>query len=131
MLQFCKNNPNIVFIFFIFSYFFLNRYEEISFFKPYSVHQWRQADCYSIASNYYENNLPFLEPSIHQIGYSNNGKTISEFPIIYYSVSKLWRLFGKHAVIYRLLNFLIFQDIVAVHGSILNSIDCLFNILFV
>ena len=107
MLHFCKKHPNIVFICFILSYFFLNRYEEISFFKPYSVHQWRQADCFSIASNYYENNLPFLEPSIHQIGYSNNGKTISEFPIIYYLVSKLWSLFGKHAVIYRLLNFLI------------------------
>jgi hypothetical protein len=107
MIQFCKNHPKTVFVLFIMAYFFLNRYEEITVMKPYSVHQWRQDDCYAITANYYENNLPFLEPSVNQIGFNGNGKTISEFPIIYYTVSKLWHVFGKHAVVFRVLNLLI------------------------
>jgi len=75
---------------------------------PYSAHQWRQADCLSITQHYYQENLPFLEPEVHwRVGSNNTGKTISEFPLIYYSVGKLWQVFGKKYWIYRILNFLI------------------------
>lgn len=74
--------------------------------RPYSLHQWRQCDCLSIADNYYEENRSFLNPSVHWTGPAGNGNTISEFPIIYYSVAKLWQLFGKHEFIFRLINLL-------------------------
>ncbi|MFI5222023.1 MAG: ArnT family glycosyltransferase [Bacteroidia bacterium] len=107
MGKYLKSHPNLLFLFFLTAFFFLNRYNEIIFFKPYSDHQWRQSDCYSIATNYYKENLPFLEPSIHFTSYRNNGKTISEFPMIYYTVAKLWGIFGLHAFIFRGLNLLI------------------------
>lgn len=74
---------------------------------PYSRHQWRQADCLSITQHYYQDNLPFLEPEIHWRGVGQTGKTISEFPIIYYSVAKIWQVTGKHYWIYRGISFLI------------------------
>lgn len=74
---------------------------------PYSQHQWRQSDCLSITQHYYQDNLPFLEPEIHWRGVGQSGKTISEFPIIYYSVAKIWQVTGKQYWIYRGISFLI------------------------
>ncbi len=74
---------------------------------PYSRHQWRQADCLSITQHYYQDDLPFLEPEIHWRGVGQSGKTISEFPIIYYTVAKIWQVTGKHYWIYRGISFLI------------------------
>jgi hypothetical protein len=74
---------------------------------PYSRHQWRQSDCLSITQHYYQDNLPFLEPEIHWRGEGESGKTISEFPIIYYSVAKIWQITGKQYWIYRGISFLI------------------------
>lgn len=74
---------------------------------PYSRHQWRQSDCLSITQHYYQDNLPFLEPEIHWRGEGQSGKTISEFPIIYYTVAKIWQVTGKHYWIYRGISFLI------------------------
>lgn len=74
---------------------------------PYSRHQWRQADCLSITQHYYQDNLPFLEPEIHWRGVGQTGKTISEFPIVYYSVAKIWQITGKHYWIFRGISFLI------------------------
>lgn len=71
---------------------------------PMSHHQWRQADCLSITQNYNQDGLPFLEPQIHWQGETNNGKTISEFPIVYYTIGKLWSVSGKHYWMYRALN---------------------------
>ncbi len=74
---------------------------------PYSTHQWRQTDCLSITQNYAEKGLPFLEPEIYWQG-EGKGKTMSEFPIVYYIVGKIWSQTGKKYWIYRLLNFSIF-----------------------
>lgn len=74
---------------------------------PYSQHQWRQADCLTITQNYYQENLPFLEPKIHWLGENQDGSTISEFPIVYYSVGNIWKIAGKHFWIYRGIAFVI------------------------
>jgi hypothetical protein len=74
---------------------------------PYSRHQWRQSDCLSITQHYYQDNLPFLEPEIHWRGMGESGKTISEFPIVYYTVAQIWKVTGKHYWIYRSISFLI------------------------
>jgi len=75
---------------------------------PYSRHAWRQSDCLSITQNYYDRDAPFLEPEIHWLGENQDSKTISEFPIIYYTVAQIWKASGKHYWIYRLLDYLIF-----------------------
>ncbi len=81
-------------------------YPEILSKGPYSIHQWRQADCLSITQNFYVEDRPFLEPAIHWVGEAD-GRTVSECPIIYYSVAKLWRWFGKEYWMFRLINILL------------------------
>ncbi|MGC9343596.1 MAG: ArnT family glycosyltransferase, partial [Bacteroidales bacterium] len=83
-------------------------YQEILFKPPQSIHLWRQADCLSITLNYYQDNNPFLEPSIHNLGRDGKGKTVSDFPLIYFTVAQLWKIFGQHEFIYRLFILLIF-----------------------
>jgi len=58
--------------------------------------------------NYYQDDNPFLEPSVHYLGRDGTGKTVSEFPIIYYSVAQLWKLFGHHEFMYRIVVLLFF-----------------------
>lgn len=74
---------------------------------PYSNHQWRQSDCLSI-TQHYADGAPFLQPEIYWLGEKGEGKTISEFPIVYYSVGKLWSFFGRQYWMYRIICFLIF-----------------------
>jgi hypothetical protein len=81
-------------------------YVQILPLRPSSVHQWRQTDCLSLADNYYEGNWNFFQPSLH-ILFSDDetsGKSAGEFPLLYYLVAILWKLFGKHEYIFRLLN---------------------------
>ncbi len=115
-----KWNRNVLFVFlFLFlllAVSFLYNYHEILFYGPYSNHTWRQADCLSITQNYFRENLPFLSPEVHWIGNKGHGKTISEFPIIYYTVAQLWKIFGKEEFIFRLINiFLVFVGLFALN----------------
>jgi hypothetical protein len=75
--------------------------------KPQGIHQWRQADCLSYALNYYEDDVPFLEPQVQNLGGTGSSKVVSEFPVIYYTVGQLWRVFGQYEWIFRLVNYLI------------------------
>jgi hypothetical protein len=87
--------------------FLLNFYGETLFYRPGSLHQWRQADCLSITKNYYEEGMHFLEPKIHSSKAPNN-KAVSEFPLVNYTVALLWKVFGEHEFIYRLLEYVIY-----------------------
>ena len=86
-------------------------YQEIIFKRPQSVHYWRQADCASLALNYYQNGMDFLNPQTHNLtsanGTSGNASP-SETPLLYYTAAALYHLFGYHEYIYRLLNTLLF-----------------------
>ena len=55
-----------------------------------------------------DKDLPFLEPEIFWAGESGDGKTISEFPIIYYTMGNIWSVTGRQFWMYRLLDFFIF-----------------------
>jgi hypothetical protein len=81
-------------------------YTEIFYKSPSFHHLWRQSDCLSITMNYYKENLNFFQPAIHYVG-DKDGRTISEFPIIYYTVAQLWKVFGHKETIFRLINILI------------------------
>jgi hypothetical protein len=82
-------------------------YAEIIQKGPYSMHMWRQCDCLSFTSNYYHEDIGFFEPGIHWSGSTGDGKTVSEFPGLYFLNAQLWKLFGQKEFIYRLLNILI------------------------
>ena len=83
-------------------------YQEILFLRPQSIHQWRQCYGLSFALNYYQDNNPLLQPALHFLGSDVTGKTAGEFPILYYLIAKLWKVFGYHEYIFRLVNLSIF-----------------------
>jgi len=97
-----------IFIFSVIIISLIYNYQEIIFKPPQSLHQWRQSDCLSITFNYYQEDNPLFEPSIHNLGMDGTGKTVSDFPLIYYSISKLWKIFGQHEYIYRLIILIFF-----------------------
>lgn len=76
-------------------------FENILFLEPQSVHMWRQSDCLSFALNYFEENRGFFEPAINFVGVSGNGQTISDFPLLYFIVGKIWQIAGQHEFIFR------------------------------
>lgn len=86
-------------------------YQHIIFKKPQSIHKWRQADCASIALNYYQNGMHFFEPEVNNLtsdGGTSGKCMTSELPLLYYSSAILYKIFGYHDFLYRLLNTLIF-----------------------
>ncbi len=115
-----KRNGNLYLVLIIIALFFLNFYSKTLFYRPGSIHQWRQTDCLSIAKNYYEEGMNFFTPKLHYQGVKD-GKAVSEFPILNYSAAALWKIFGEHEYIYRFLEYFIF----------LCSIFVLFNTLLV
>lgn len=83
-------------------------YHEILFLRPQSLHQWRQCDGLSLTLNYYQDNNPFFQPTVHFLGDNGTGKTVSEFPLLYFLIAKLWKVFGYNEYIFRLVFLLIF-----------------------
>jgi len=74
---------------------------------PWMPHMWRQADCLSLTQNYATGDIGFFTPEVHWTGPSGNGKTISEFPLIYYTVGKIWSFTGRNYAIYRIIDILL------------------------
>lgn len=101
--------PNVLFVVAFLLISFSYNYLEIFKMYPHSLHTWRQADCLSITLNYYQHGMNFLEPEIHNLISDDNtsGKTIGEFPILYYFIALLWKIFGIHLWIYRLVGLLV------------------------
>ena len=106
MKKLFATKPNLIFFALLLAVSLFYNYPSILSSRPYSIHQWRQSDCLSITMNYYKENTGFFEPAVHWVG-AKDGKTVSECPLIYYSVAQLWKVFGYHEFIFRLLNILI------------------------
>jgi 4-amino-4-deoxy-L-arabinose transferase-like glycosyltransferase len=103
-----RRKSDLLFILVLLVIAFLYGYHSIFFHRPSYHHLWRQADCLSITMNYYMDDRNFFEPAIHWVGEkAKDGRTISEFPIIYFTVAQLWKVFGHHEFIFRLINVLI------------------------
>jgi hypothetical protein len=77
---------------------------------PSSLHAWRQADCASQSLNYYQHGMKFLHPELHCMiaDGGTSGCSVEEFPIVYYSVAGLYKIFGFHNFWYRLFTFVFF-----------------------
>lgn len=71
---------------------------------PQSVHAWRQTDCATQALNYAEHDANFFKPQIHcQVSEKfRSGYCMEEFPIVYYFISILYRLFGNMDLMFRM-----------------------------
>ncbi len=87
--------------------FIFNNTQKTIFFKPTSVHMWRQTDCASYALNYYQNHNSFFNPQVMSRN-PDEGFTVSEFPIIYYFTGKLYEWLGFHDYYIRIIDFLLF-----------------------
>lgn len=68
-------------------------------------HIWRQSDCVSI-TEYYAKGAPFFEPEMYaRLGDDGHtGKTVAEFPVIYYIIGKIWSVTGTQLWMFRLFN---------------------------
>ncbi len=64
------------------------------------VHAWRQTDGLSMAKIFYEKNNSIFEPEM-QNRLNDGGKAAGEFPLMYYIVSLLYRIFGVHNWVFR------------------------------
>jgi hypothetical protein len=108
---FCSIDPKWLFIALLLGTAALYNYQSIIFKRPQSTHHWRQADCASLALMYYQNGMKFFEPQTHNL--TSEGNTTgyvapSEVPILYYFIAFLYKIFGYHDFIFRLVNTLIF-----------------------
>jgi hypothetical protein len=106
-----KIGIHLVFLISLLFIAWLYKYPEIIFKRPQSVHSWRQTDCTSLALNYYQNGMKFFQPEVHGMisGGATTGKAAtSEIPILYYGVALLYKIFGYHDYVYRILITLIF-----------------------
>ncbi|PZU99314.1 MAG: hypothetical protein DCE90_02010 [Pseudanabaena sp.] len=67
------------------------------------VHSWRQADTAAMARNFYENGYNFFYPQIDWGG-NLEGYCQTEFPIYSFIIAILYKIFGFHESIGRLLS---------------------------
>jgi hypothetical protein len=74
---------------------------------PQSTDLWRQADCYSIALNYYQHGFDFFKPQVH-FQFTQQGYAAGEFPLIYFLSAILFKIFGIHYFLFKGLNLMIF-----------------------
>lgn len=103
--------PSFYFVFSLLALAIFYNYQEISFKKPQSIHKWRQADGASLALNYYQHGMHFFHPQTHNLtsdGGQSGAACPSEVPILYFGVALLYKLFGYHDFIFRILNTLLF-----------------------
>lgn len=104
-------NPLLKFVLILLFVSLFYEYPSIVMKRPQSVHKWRQTDCTSVASLYYQTGFHFFKPQTYNLTSDNNTtgyNATSEIPVIYYFVAILYKIFGFHEFIYRLLNTLLF-----------------------
>lgn len=104
-----KNGLDVVFVTIMLVVGFSYSYVQLIGSNMLGAHIWRQADCLSITLNYFQHGMNFLTPEIHnQISDGGlSGKSIGEFPILYYFNALIWKITGPTTVTYRILSLLI------------------------
>jgi hypothetical protein len=74
---------------------------------PSGPHQWAQCDRASVARKFSDLSLNIFLPHTHNIG-NDSGIVGTEFPLVNWVAGVLYKVFGFHPVIYRLVVFLLF-----------------------
>jgi hypothetical protein len=70
--------------------------------RPMGEHTWAQIDRASMALTYYKDKAPFFLPRCHRATANTQGITAGEFPLIPYTVSKLYAVFGFNEMYHRI-----------------------------
>ena len=83
------------------------QYPKVFNLAPQGAHAWRQTDGCSFALNYFQDGLDFFQPRVHYSS-PHDGKTVGEFPGIYYLVAIIYKIFGENTGLFRLLTFSFF-----------------------
>lgn len=100
---------NLIFILVLAGLSWYFNFDETFFKPPQSVHTWRQTNSLSMTQMYYQYNLPFFQPEIQNQNsdHGMSGKSVGEFPVIYFLMAKIWQIFGKSEATYRIIQWLI------------------------
>ncbi|MEL6671514.1 MAG: hypothetical protein AAFR61_04960 [Bacteroidota bacterium] len=94
-------------------------YQNLIPLEPQSLHSWRQSDCASWSWNYYKGSANFFEGEMNNRLGNGTGQVLTELPIIYYAVGMLWRVFGHHPWMYRLLTILlVYAGLYCLHRTV-------------
>ncbi len=104
-----NSNLRFAFILLLFAVFY--SYPSVLLKRPQSVHHWRQSDCASLAMMYSQTGMHFFQPQTHNLTSADNTNGYnapSEIPFEYYFIAILYKIFGYHDFIFRLVNTLIF-----------------------
>lgn len=83
------------------------------------IHEWRKSDTLSIVWNYYQGSS-FLAPETNHISSFGNRNAATEFPLIYYFVGNLWKLFGPYEWIAKLVSFSTLIVSLSLFSSVVN-----------
>ena len=100
-----KYNWKFVAIYLFLSFLFFGAIMDLG---PLNMHVWRQGDSLSITMKYY-NGASFWEPQMHGLWGNDHttGRSAGEFPILYYIVAQLWKIFGVSYFVYRMFFYAI------------------------
>jgi hypothetical protein len=104
----------LIFLLIFAGLFFFYQYNITFSQPPQSIHTWRQTNSLSMTQMYYQYDVPFLQPEIqNQISDDgNSGKTAGEFPVIYFVMAKVWKIFGKSEWLFRMFHlFILFSGL--------------------
>ncbi len=73
---------------------------------PRSVHVWRQSNTLAVARNFHREEMNILKPRVDR-RLDTNGVTGMQFPSYEYLLAILYKIFGEHNSLHRLLSLLI------------------------
>jgi hypothetical protein len=83
------------------------------------IHAWRKADTLAFSWNYYQGSS-FFFPETNHISYFGNRNAAAEFPVVYYFVGNLWKIFGPHEWIAKLVSFFTLIISLTLFSSVVN-----------
>lgn len=94
-------------------------YPDILTRRPQGLHAWRQADCLSITLNYKDTDTPFHRPQIHYLGHHGDGGAMSDFPLLHFTMGRIWRSTGTQEWMFRAMVLsLFFLAMFMLHGML-------------
>lgn len=91
---------------FIILFFFMG-YHRIWNAGPQSIHAWRQSDSYAQALTFYHEDVSLWKPQLLFAGENGDRQAISEFPILYWTTAKIWKITGPQPAVLRLIDLLL------------------------
>ncbi|TNE53199.1 MAG: hypothetical protein EP338_11720 [Bacteroidetes bacterium] len=99
-----RNSLPFQFFLFLLGLSLLMHWFEIIKLAPTGSHIWRQCDSLSIVQNYFYDGQALLSPRTNDYREAMRDVSLTEFPIIYYLDSWIWKLTGENFWSPRLLN---------------------------